>query len=403
MTTFKYKAISKDGAPVTGVLDAYDEFEAVAKIKEDCTIITKIEPIPEKRERIDLNEPLWVSDKVLSLVSSQFAILLRAGLPIARTVEIVGTQVADRLMKKILRQVAEDVTAGYSLAQSFENHGKKLPATFIETVRAGEESGTLETSFAKLEAYYQKTYKIKSKVKSAMTYPLFLSILAVAVVVIIVSFVLPNIMGMVISGSGEMPLPTKILLSITNFFKSWWWLLAILLVGSILFCQLYKKTEQGRTIFAKIALKLPVLGKINLMKGSSQFANTMSTLLSAGLPVTRALTVTGRVMDNYSMGQEVGKLTVGVEEGKRVGEVLRGAPYFPPLLVEMTAVGEESGSLEETLDTIGAYFDSEVQSASNRALSLLEPIITVVMGIVVGFLVIALYMPMFSMYSGIGA
>ena len=137
MTAFKYKAISKDGAPVTGVIEAYDEFEAVAKIKEDCPIITKIEPVPQKRERIDLNEPLWVSEKVLTMVSSQFSILLRAGLPMVRVVELIAEQTDDRLMKKILRQVAEDVAAGYGLAQSFETRGKKIPTAFIETVRAG--------------------------------------------------------------------------------------------------------------------------------------------------------------------------------------------------------------------------------------------------------------------------
>ena len=146
-------------------------------------------------------------------------------------------------------------------------------------------------------------------------------------------------------------------------------------------------------------MKLPVLGKISLLKNASQFAGTMSTLLAAGLPITRALTITGKVMDNYAVGLTVGACTLGIEEGKRLGDVLRANPYLPPLLTEMTAVGEESGALEGTLTTIGAYFDSEVEQASTKALSMLEPLITIVMGVVIGFIVIALYMPMFTMYN----
>lgn len=402
MTAFKYKAISKDGAPVTGVIEAYDEFEAVAKIKEDCPIITKIEPVPQKRERIDLNEPLWVSEKVLTMVSSQFSILLRAGLPMVRVVELIAEQTDDRLMKKILRQVAEDVAAGYGLAQSFETRGKKIPTAFIETVRAGEESGTLEHSFAKLEKYYDKSYKTKSKVRSALMYPAFLCVLAAVVIAIVMVVTVPVLLGTFESAGNDLPLPTVMLIAMANGMKKWWWLILTILAGLVIGLKVYSKTEPGRKVFAKIALKLPVLGRISLMKAASQFANTMTTLLASGLPMTRALTITGRVMDNYVMGLSVGSATVGIEEGKRLGDVLRQDPYLPPLLVEMASVGEESGSLEDTLDTIGAYYDSEVETASSKALSMLEPIITVVMGIVIGFIVVAIYWPTFTMYNGMG-
>lgn len=402
MNAYRYKAVSPSGAKVSGVIEAYDEFEAVAKIKESCSIVEKVEEVKGRRERIDLNEPLWVSDKVLSMVSSQFSILLRAGLPIVRTVEIIAQQTADRLMKKILTKVAGDVAAGYSLAQSFETNGKKLPLTFIETVRAGEESGTLEQCFVRLEKYYEKSYKMKAKVRAAMRYPIFLCILAVAVVAIIVNVTLPVLLNIITAGGGTLPLPTRILMGLTNFFSHWWPLLLGLVLAGLIFRRMYGQTEEGRKRFAVLALRLPATGKINLLKGCSQFANTLSTLLAAGLSLDRALTVTGRVMDNYIMGLSVSEARAGVEEGRRVGDVLSGNPWFPPLLVEMTAVGEESGSLEETLNTIGAYYDSEADQAASRALAMMEPIITVVMGAVIGFIVIALYLPMFTMYANIG-
>lgn len=403
MQAFKYKAFSRDGAKVSGVVDAFDEFEAVAKIKTDCSIVLKIEPVKVKRERIDLNEPLWVSEKVLSLTSSQFAILLKAGLPTARTVEVIADQTTDRLMKKILRQVAADVTAGYSLAQSFETRGKKIPAAFIETIRAGEESGTLETSFDKLAKYYDKSYKIKARVRGAMMYPAFLCALAVVVVGVLITFTIPVFTDIIISGGGDLPLPTALLMGLSGFLGRWWGLILAAILAVAVLCRVYGKTESGRRQFARLSLKLPILGKINVMKAASQFANTMSTLLTAGLPITRALSITGRVMDNYAVGLTVGEATVGIEEGKRLGEVLGGNSYLPSLLTEMTGVGEESGALEDTLNTIGAYYDDEVEQAAAKALSLLEPFITVFIGLVIGFVVIALYLPMFTMYDFIGA
>ena len=402
MTAFKYEARSRDGATVRGVIEAYDEFEAVAKIKEDCGIVLSIKPVPPKtKERLDLNEPLWVSAKTLALTSSQFAILLTAGLPTVRTVEVIAEQTTDKLMRRILREVAKDVAAGYSLAQSFETRGKKLPIAFIETVRAGEESGTLEQSFDKLAKYYDKSHKIHSKVRGAMIYPILLIILAVAVIALVITVTLPVMTGLITGAGGELPLPTRILIGLSDFFSKYWPIVLGVLAALIIGLRLYGKTQPGRLNLARLGLRLPVLGKIARLNSASQFANTMSTLLSAGLPIPRALNVTGKVIGNYAVGQSVSRATVGVEEGKRLGEVLKNNKYLPPLLTEMTAVGEESGALEQTLDTIGAYFDNEVQQASAKALSMLEPAITVVMGVIIGFIVIALYLPMFTMYSGL--
>ena len=401
MNAYRYKALSRDGKNVRGVINAYDEFEAVAQIKQECDIVLEIKEVaPSKREPININEPLWVSDKILSLTASQFAILLRAGLPTSRTVEIIAGQTSDKLMKRILKQVAEDVAAGYGLAQSLENRGKKIPLTFIETVRAGESSGTLEQSFDRLAKYYDKSHKLQSKVRGAMTYPAILAVLAVIVIIIVVNVCVPVVAGVITSSGGTLPLPTRMLLGAYDFCNKWWPVMLGLLAALLIAFHFYKKTEKGRMKLAKLLLRLPVLGNINRMNVASQFANTMTTLLSAGLPTTQALSITGKVMDNYAAGTSVASSAVGIEEGKRLGDVLKESPYLPELLVEMTGVGEESGSLEETLFTIGSYYDSEVEQATTKALGMLEPAITVIMGLVIGFIVIAMYLPMFTMYSG---
>lgn len=385
---------------MSATIEANDEFEAASRIKLEYPIILKLTQIQSNNKRhIDLNEPMWVSDKVLSMTASQFAILLRAGMSAARTVEVIADQTADRLMKRILKSAAQDVMAGQTLASSLEKHGKKIPAAFIETVRAGEESGTLEKSFERLGVYYEKAHKMKSKVRGAMMYPAFLAVLAVIVVAVVITVTVPVMSGIITSSGGEIPVPTRILLAISDFLTNRWWVLlvAVAAIAAILISMSFN--DKGKKILAVAALKMPVIGRINVMKSAAQFANTVSTLLSAGLPITQCLAITGRVIDNFAVGKIVSGYVAGIETGKSLGSVMKDDPYLPPLLVEMTAVGEESGALEQTLENIGEYFDSETEQASAKALSMLEPAITIAMGIVIGFVVISLYLPMFTMYG----
>ncbi len=401
MKVYRYKALSLSGKKVSGMVEARDEFEAVTKIKESCNVILDIVEVKRrKREGINLNDPLWVSEKVLALTASQFAILLKSGLPIARTVEVIAQQTTDNLMKRILLQVKDDVLSGYSLAQSLETRGKKIPQVFIETVRAGEASGTLENSFERLAAYYEKSYKLRGKVKGAMRYPIILVLLSIVVVIIVVNVAVPTISNIISSTGGTMPWPTQFLLDVYNFFKKngLGVIIGLAVLGIIYF--LWGRTEDGKVKRGELALKLPVLGKINTLNAASEFAGNMMTLLSSGLPTTKALSITGKVMSNYVVGNSVAGTVFDIEEGKRLGDVLKDNPYLPPLLTEMTAVGEESGSLEETLKTIGEYFDSEVEEKTARAIGMLEPMMTIFLGVVIGFIVIALYLPMFTMYSG---
>ena len=402
MKTYKYKAISIDGEKVNGVVQAYDELEAVDDIKKTCNIIEHIEEVPEKQfKRIDLNEPVRIPDKVLSLTASQFAILIKAGIPTARAVEQIAGQTSDKYMKKILLEVADDVNAGYGLAQSMEKRTTKIPATFIETVRAGEESGTLDRSFEKLYVYYDKAQKLRAKVKSALTYPALLVVLTIIVVTVVVKVAVPTIAGIIEAGSGELPGPTKLLLNVYNFFEKYGLIVLAVIAAIVMSLIYYRKTEDGMQWFSKTGLKMPILGKVNVMNAASQFANTMSTLLGSGLPLTRALQITSKTLDNYIVSSGVEKSSVGIEEGRKLGEVLHeNVPELPGLLIEMAAAGENSGNLEETLGTIGAYYDSETETATKNALDMMEPTLTVILGIVIGFIVIALYLPMFTMYNG---
>lgn len=402
MPTFRYKALSADGAKISGVVTAYDRYQAVNQIKEDGSIVLSVEQVISlPHTGFDILASQRIGDKQLALLCSQFAIILRSGLPLVRAVELIYQQTSERRLKKLLKDVAEDVAAGYGLAASFENKGKKLlPATFVETVRAGEESGTLPESFQKLQRYYNRAAQVKSKAASAMLYPAFLLALAAVVVGIIMGFAMPTFVNLFESFDMELPGLTKAIIAVSDFFSQWWWVLAFLILSAIIALRLYVNTEKGALRSSQWLLKMPILGRVNRMKAASQFANTLSTLLTAGIPIIRAVEIVSRVLDNRSIGRKLGALVPRLEEGRSLGDELRGSGLFPAMLCEMCAMGEDTGSLEGTLETIGGYYDMETETASNRALSMLQPAITLVMGIFVGILVIGLYLPMFNLYNG---
>lgn len=400
MNTYQYKAVSKNGIKVSGVVEAYDEYDAVTKVKESCSYVTNISQVKEKSGILTMEVGSGkVKAKPLSIMCSQFAVLIRSGLSITRTVNMIEAQTTDKKLKKILKFVAQDVAAGHSLASSFESNGPKLPTTMIETIRAGEESGALERSFDKLALYFEKSYKIKAKVGSALTYPIFVLIVAAIVMMIIMVKVIPTFLSIFDQLNTKVPFSTKMLISSSKFFQKWWMLMVLLIAVFVIAFKLYQRTEKGREKISSLALKIPVIGRILLMNGASQFANTMSTLLSAGISVSRAMDVTSRVLDNYYLGLCTNKMVGGIEMGKRLGACMTQEGCFPDLLSEMTSVGEETGALEETLTKTALYFDNEVETSTTRAIGLLEPTLLIATALIAGFIVISLYLPMFSMYS----
>ncbi|MCI2000461.1 MAG: type II secretion system F family protein [Clostridia bacterium] len=400
MSTYQYKAVSKDGAKVSGVIEAYDEYDAVVKVKENCAYVTNISQVKEKSGILTMEIGSGkVKQKSLSIMCSQFSVLIRSGLSITRTVKMITDQTKDKKLKKILEQVSQDVSAGHSLASSFESKGPKLPATMIETIRAGEESGALDKSFDKLAVYFEKSYKIKAKVGNALTYPIFVLIVAAVVMMIMMVKVIPTLLSIFDQLDTKIPISTKMLIASSKFFQKWWLLMVFVIAAAIIAYKSYERTEKGREKLSKLSLKMPIIGKIVLMNGASQFANTMSTLLSAGISVSRAIDVTSRVLDNYYLGLCTNKMVGGIEMGKRLGACMTQEGCFPDLLSEMTSVGEETGALEETLSKTALYFDNEVETSATRAISMLEPALLIATALIAGFIVISLYLPMFSMYS----
>lgn len=401
MTTFRYKGQTAGGAKVSGVLRAYDEFEAADKLRESVAIITKLEAVPEKKESV-LSRPVAfrVKEKELALLCSQFAIILASGLSVERCVSMVAAQTKNKYLRRMLDKVSEEVGAGYSLAQSFENNAPYLPKTFTETLRAGEQSGTLESCFQRLHAYYDRSAKTRAKIVSTLTYPVMVIIVAIVVFVIIIAVAVPAFTTAFNEIGSDLPGVTKALMAVSTFFTKWWWLVLGVLALLVIAYLTFRRTERGRAALAAWSLTRAPLRRIHSMNAAAQFAHSMATLLAAGLPLPRALEVTANVVSNYTFSLAVRQVRQDVERGRPMAESMAGIECFPAMLTEMVGVGERSGSLEETLDVIGDYYDNEVSVTTARLLAVLEPIITICLAVLV-VLLLAVYLPMFTLYGGI--
>ena len=404
MAAYKYSAVSKDGKKVTGVIEGFNELDAAAKIKESYAIVLQISEVQEKGKAASfLSMDLGgnkLNDKAFMLMCRQFSVILKAGVPIRRTVELIADKMTDKPLKYILEQVAKDVEGGRSLAASFADRGRKmLPVTFLETVHAGEEAGSLDSAFESVSEHYAKQTKMKGKVRGALIYPAFVLVVAIVVVIVLMVKVVPTFTAIFDSYEATLPIPTQMLIGMSNFFRRYWMVLAGIAAALVLGIKLYGNTESGRIKLAKLQLRLPVLGNIAVLNGASQFANTMAMMMGAGLPMTKAVTITSRVLDNYYISQQVGKITARLEEGHTLGHSLHEANCLPDILVDMTSVGEESGELEQTLGMTAEYYDSELEQATAAALARLEPTVLVFLAAFAGFIVIAIYMAMFGMYA----
>lgn len=396
MANYKYIAYSQSGEKVKGFVEALTKNEAVAKIKETCPIVEEIKEIEGQVVKQKIQK---VKVKALSLMCERFAIVLNVGLPLVQSLEMMANQTDDKNLKHILEEVHDDVAMGRSLTAALSLRSEAFPSIFIETVRAGEETGDLSTSFKRLSTYFEKTSKMQQKVKSALTYPALVSVVGVIVMGIIMVVAVPSFTKAFSSLGSELPGITKFVMWLSDFLKKYGLFFIIVITSVFVGIKLYSKTEQGEEFLAKTALKLPLISTIVQMSNASQFAQTMSMMVLAGMPIIRGLEISGKGMTNYVMRRDVLDCVAGIEAGRTMAFCLGQSEYLPRMLVEMTTIGESTGSLESTLNTVGDYYENEVQIATSKALSALEPAIIGVLAVFVMVILLSVYLPMFNMYG----
>lgn len=403
MTSFSYRALGRDGTEIRGSLQAENEQAAILKIRRNYPVLLSIRKQSEKRSLRQLLElelgGRQIKPKILSVLCSQIAIMLRSGMTIAQVIHILAEQSTEKQLRRMMKQAAKEVEAGSTVAHALEQYQSYFPPTFIETVRIGEEAGTLDVSFERLAQFYEKSYQTREKIKSALTYPVFVIVVAMIVLFFVIANVLPTLVGVFAELDGELPALTRMLIRMSDFLADTWIaVLLFLLLLSLLF-SLYGKTPNGKLLQAKCALLLPYIGTVNRLNAAAQFADTLTVLMQNGIVLDRAVSTTARVMENALFQKEVAAIQTDMEEGYSLSDCLRAASCFPAAMVDMCAVGEESGDLEHALKQMADYCSHEADYRTQRFLVLLEPMLLLALSLFAGILVAAIYLPIFTMYD----
>lgn len=401
MVDFTYIAINKDGREVKGTVQANDEKNARARLRLDG-----LQPVSLKKASIFTKDLSIGSGKVkirdLSIFCRQFTSILNAGVSVVEALKMLGDQTTNKTMKKALYEVRSSVEQGESLADSMAKFPKVFPNMLVTLVEAGEKSGSLEISFERMSKQFEKSAKLSGMVKKAMIYPIMLLVVAFGVVCVMSIFVIPKFAEMFSQMGSELPAITKAVLVISDILMYKWYIL--MAVAAVLFfgIRAFAKTDVGKLFFSKLAIKAPIFANLNIKSQSAKFARTLSTLVSSGLGISQSLEITAKALTNVLYSNAVNRAKAEVEQGVPLSAPIREATVFPPMVYNMIGIGEETGNLEEMLDKVADYYEEETELATQGLTAAMEPLIIVVMGVIVGTLVLAMYMPMITMYSDIG-
>ncbi len=401
MPNFVWRGRTRAGQVQEGVLLADSRDAAVASLRRQQIQVVSIR---EKGREIPLlpKLPQGVSSKSLAIFTRQFSVMLDAGLPLVQCLEILGDQEPNKTFREILLKVRNDVEQGASLADAMRKHPKAFDDLYTNMIAAGEAGGILDIILQRLSTYIEKAVKLKSQVKSAMIYPVAVIGIAIFVVWIILWKVIP-VFAQLFSGLGaSMPLPTKIVVGASNFLARYsiWVLLAI--IAGVMMLMRAHKTYRGRRIIDGTLLRLPILGDLLRKIAIARFCRTLSTLTSSGVPILDGLEITAKTSGNAIIEDAVMAVRKAVEEGRTIAEPLAQTKVFPSMVVQMIAVGEQTGALDQMLSKIAEFYEDEVDTAVEGLMKLIEPLLITVLGGIIGFIVAAMYMPMYSILQHIG-
>ncbi len=402
MPNFVWKGKSRTGAAQDGTLIADNRAAAEAILRRQNIQITSIR---EKGKEIAIlpKLPQGVSEKKVAIFTRQFSVMLDAGLPLVQCLEILGTQEEHRTFREIILKVRSDVEQGSSLADAMRKHPKAFDNLYVNMIAAGEAGGILDIILQRLSTYIEKNVKLKSQVKSALIYPVAVITIAIFVVWIILWKVIPVFAQLFAGLGGEMPLPTRIVINASNFVGRYsLFLIPALILGSIAFGRAYKTNDKVRYYTDAALLKMPIIGMLLRKIAIARFCRTLSTLTSSGVPILEGLEITARTSGNAIVEEAVLAVRKAVEEGRTIAEPLAQTKVFPAMVVQMIAVGEQTGALDQMLSKIADFYEDEVDTAVAGLMKLIEPLLITVLGGIIGFIVAAMYLPMYSILQHIG-
>jgi len=407
MAIFVWEGRTAQGRIVKGdTLEAPNVEAALARLREQ-----RIRPIANKvREKgagldKELSIPGFgptVSTKELSVATRQLATMIDAGLPIVQCLEILGEQSENKLLRTTITSIRRDVEGGCTLADALRKHPKIFDDLYVNMVEAGEAGGILNTILNRIALFIEKASRLKKKVKGAMIYPVAIVLVAIVVVAVLMIFVIPVFAELYGSMGQALPAPTQICINISNFFVAYWWLMLLAAIGVVTAIKLYYKTPQGHMKIDALLLRMPVIGDLLRKVAVARFSQNMALLLSSGVPILDGLAITGKTAGNKVVEKAIMESRLSISKGNTVAEPLRESKIFPPLVCQMVAVGESTGGLDGMLRKVAELYEEEVDDAVNNLTAMMEPAIMVVLGVILGGLVVAMYLPIFQMGSLVG-
>ena len=401
MPTFAYSGRTRTGQTVTGERVADSADAAVAALRREQIAVTRIDAAKAKAEPKPPAAPKskTVPPKNLAIFTRQFSVMIDAGLPLVQCLDILGKQEPNKHFSAAILKVREDVEAGAALADAMKKHPKTFDTLYSNMIAAGEAGGILDTILKRLAVYIEKNVKLKGEVKSAMIYPIAVIVIAAVVVGAILWKVIPTFASLFAGLGAELPLPTRLVIAMSNGVVKWGWLIIVVVGAAAWGLKTYYATDGGRHAIDALTLKMPILGNIVRKVAVARFCRTLSTLLASGVPILDGLDITARTSGNAIIEDAIQTTRSGIERGETVSGPLRETNVFPSMVVQMINVGETTGALDAMLSKIADFYEEEVDAAVAGMLTLLEPVMIAFLGVVVGGIVIAMYLPIFDLVS----
>ena len=400
MATYEYMAVDKGGKQKKGTMDAQTPERVKEFLKNEGLI-----PISVKEQSF-LNKDISIGAKKvkardMSIFCKQFASIMQAGVTIINALQMLSEQTENKTLREAVKSVQIDVEKGESLASAMRNQKEVFPPILIHMVEAGEASGSLDIAFERLSVQFEKQAKVNGLVKRSLAYPIVIILVAIAVVIVMLVVVFPQFEEMFASLDSELPAITKLVQSMSNFVQSFWWLLAMIGAVIVLGIRTYGKTENGQILFSKIALNAPMFGNLTIKSSSATLTRTLSTLLAAGISLVDAVEIVSKVISNAIVRSALENSVEEIQRGVPLSVPLEQSGIFPPMVYHMTRIGEETGNVEEMLSKIADYYEEEVENATAALTSMLEPLIIILLGGLVMFILLSIYLPILSMYSAV--
>lgn len=404
MSTFAYVGRNRQGAVKKGELTAKTRDEAVEQLRKQQVVVTSLEEKSGMGGKVKFSLGSGLTDKDLVVFTRQFGTMINAGLPLIQCLDILSTQSENKVLRETVGDVKNSVEAGSTFSDALKRHPKVFDDLYVNMIHAGEVGGLLDTILTRLAKHIEKAMKLKGQIKSAMVYPTAIVGVAVVIIGVLMVWVIPVFAQMFTEMSGGkvgLPGPTQIVINVSNFFQSYWYAMGGAMVAAVIAIKRYYATVNGRVVIDRLLLKMPIVGDLIRKASVAKFTRTLGTLITSGVPLLEGLSICAKTSGNKVIEEALMNARVSISGGKTISEPLAKCNVFPKMVTHMIAVGESTGALDAMLGKIADFYEDEVDQAVETLTSLLEPIMMVVLGTIIGFIVIAMYLPIFTMASAI--